>query len=91
MTDTVHRQAADHSETATTGTAPAPEEAANGPEVTAGPVVHAAGAGIGAGAGAGKAEVEDRAPMGMKVRVFIYLVAVHFISAFFFLLFYIGK
>ncbi|MGI5340786.1 DUF6126 family protein [Streptomyces sp. CA-181903] len=37
------------------------------------------------------AQVEDRAPMGMAVRVFIYLVAVHFISAFFFLLFYLGK
>ncbi|MGK5640742.1 DUF6126 family protein [Streptomyces sp. URMC 126] len=35
--------------------------------------------------------MEDRAPMGMAVRVFIYLVAVHFISAFFFLLFYLGK
>ncbi|MEU1312515.1 DUF6126 family protein [Streptomyces cinnamoneus] len=33
---------------------------------------------------------EDRAPMGMTVRVFIYLVAVHFIVAFFFLLFYLG-
>ncbi|MBZ4319847.1 DUF6126 family protein [Streptomyces huiliensis] len=38
-----------------------------------------------------EAQVEDRAPMGMAVRVFIYLVAVHFISAFFFLLFYLGK
>lgn len=33
---------------------------------------------------------EDRAPMGMAVRVAIYLVAVHFIAAFFFLLFYLG-
>ncbi|GHF26034.1 hypothetical protein GCM10010218_03450 [Streptomyces mashuensis] len=33
---------------------------------------------------------EDRAPVPMKIRVFIYLVAVHFISAFFFLLFYLG-
>ncbi|MDT0452214.1 DUF6126 family protein [Streptomyces hesseae] len=33
---------------------------------------------------------EDRAPMGMTFRVFIYLVAVHFIVAFFFLLFYLG-
>ncbi|MFI9719835.1 DUF6126 family protein [Streptomyces sp. NPDC052396] len=33
---------------------------------------------------------EDRAPMGMAVRVFIYLVAVHFIAAFFFLIFYLG-
>ncbi|GAA2721405.1 MULTISPECIES: DUF6126 family protein [Streptomyces] len=33
---------------------------------------------------------EDRAPMGMTVRVFIYLVAVHFIAAFMFLLFYLG-
>ncbi|MCC3774120.1 DUF6126 family protein [Streptomyces sp. UNOB3_S3] len=33
---------------------------------------------------------EDRAPMGMTFRVFVYLVAVHFIVAFFFLLFYLG-
>ncbi|MFI1972261.1 DUF6126 family protein [Streptomyces cinnamoneus] len=33
---------------------------------------------------------EDRAPMGMTVRVFIYLVAVHFIAAFFFLIFYLA-
>ncbi|GHF38253.1 MULTISPECIES: DUF6126 family protein [Streptomyces] len=33
---------------------------------------------------------EDRAPMGMTVRVFIYLVAVHFIVAFFFLIFWLA-
>ncbi|MFF4406109.1 DUF6126 family protein [Streptomyces sp. NPDC002536] len=33
---------------------------------------------------------EDRAPMGMTIRVFIYLVAVHFIVAFFFLIFWLA-
>ncbi|GGX62754.1 hypothetical protein GCM10010324_04360 [Streptomyces hiroshimensis] len=33
---------------------------------------------------------EDRAPMGMTVRVVIYLVAVHFFAAFLFLLFYLA-
>ncbi|MBB5121251.1 DUF6126 family protein [Streptomyces eurocidicus] len=33
---------------------------------------------------------EDRAPMGMTVRVIIYLVAVHFFAAFLFLLFYLA-
>ncbi|GAA2356855.1 DUF6126 family protein [Streptomyces cuspidosporus] len=33
---------------------------------------------------------EDRAPMALSVRVFIYLVGVHFIAAFLFLLFYLG-
>lgn len=33
---------------------------------------------------------EDRAPMSLTVRVFIYLVGVHFIAAFLFLLFYLG-
>ncbi|MEU5611573.1 DUF6126 family protein [Streptomyces sparsogenes] len=33
---------------------------------------------------------EDRAPMAFSVRVFIYLVGVHFIAAFLFLLFYLG-
>ncbi|MFD8996582.1 DUF6126 family protein [Streptomyces sp. L500] len=40
--------------------------------------------------GAKRFREEDRAPMGMTFRVFIYLVAVHFIVAFFFLLFYLG-
>ncbi|WP_179079117.1 DUF6126 family protein [Streptomyces rectiverticillatus] len=33
---------------------------------------------------------EDRAPMGMTVRVVIYLVAVHFFAGFLFLLFYLA-
>ncbi|WKU47689.1 DUF6126 family protein [Streptomyces sp. VNUA116] len=33
---------------------------------------------------------EDRAPMGMTVRVVIYLVAVHFFAAFLFLLFFLA-
>ncbi|MFI1331638.1 DUF6126 family protein [Streptomyces sp. NPDC020845] len=33
---------------------------------------------------------EDRAPMGLTIRVFIYLVGVHFIAAFLFLLFYLA-
>ncbi|MFE0044110.1 DUF6126 family protein [Streptomyces albireticuli] len=33
---------------------------------------------------------EDRAPMGMTVRVIIYLVAVHFFAAFLFLLFFLA-
>ncbi|MFC5719209.1 DUF6126 family protein [Streptomyces gamaensis] len=33
---------------------------------------------------------EDRAPMGMTMRVFIYLVAVHIFAAFLFLIFYLG-
>ncbi|MDX3229992.1 DUF6126 family protein [Streptomyces sp. ME19-01-6] len=33
---------------------------------------------------------EDRAPMGLSIRVFIYLVGVHFIAAFLFLLFYLA-
>lgn len=33
---------------------------------------------------------EDRAPMGFSIRVFIYLVGVHFIAGFLFLLFYLG-
>ncbi|MEC4018165.1 DUF6126 family protein [Streptomyces sp. H27-D2] len=33
---------------------------------------------------------EDRAPMGLTVRVFIYLVAVHFFVGFLFLLFKLG-
>ncbi|MET7760962.1 DUF6126 family protein [Streptomyces sp. NPDC005336] len=33
---------------------------------------------------------EDRAPMSLTVRVFIYLVGVHFIAAFLFMLFYLG-
>ncbi|GAA0447323.1 DUF6126 family protein [Streptomyces stramineus] len=33
---------------------------------------------------------EDRAPMGMTVRVIIYLVAVHFFAAFLFMLFYLA-
>lgn len=33
---------------------------------------------------------EDRAPMGFTVRVFIYLVGVHFIAGFLFLLFYLA-
>ncbi|GGR29241.1 DUF6126 family protein [Streptomyces netropsis] len=37
-----------------------------------------------------KRNEEDRAPMGMTIRVFIYLVAVHFIVAFFFLIFWLA-
>ncbi|WP_157868479.1 DUF6126 family protein [Streptomyces caatingaensis] len=37
-----------------------------------------------------QAEIEDRTPRGIAFRAFVYLVAVHFISAFFFLLFYLG-
>lgn len=33
---------------------------------------------------------EDRAPMSFTVRVFIYLVGVHFIAAFLFFLFYVA-
>ncbi|WP_262699462.1 MULTISPECIES: DUF6126 family protein [Streptomyces] len=33
---------------------------------------------------------EDRAPMTFTVRVFIYLVGVHFIAAFLFFLFYVA-
>ncbi|MFE7119809.1 DUF6126 family protein [Streptomyces sp. NPDC057654] len=33
---------------------------------------------------------EDRAPMAFTIRVFIYLVAVHFIVGFFFLIFYLA-
>ncbi|MCP9205849.1 DUF6126 family protein [Streptomyces cucumeris] len=33
---------------------------------------------------------EDRAPMTFTVRVFIYLVGVHFIAGFLFLLFYLA-
>ncbi|SCF78442.1 hypothetical protein GA0115260_1024313 [Streptomyces sp. MnatMP-M27] len=33
---------------------------------------------------------EDRAPMTFTVRVFIYLVGVHFIAGFLFLLFYVA-
>ena len=33
---------------------------------------------------------QDRAPMGLTVRVFIYLVAVHFFAGFLFLLFYVA-
>ncbi|MBL1100744.1 DUF6126 family protein [Streptomyces coffeae] len=36
------------------------------------------------------ANEEDRAPMTFTVRVFIYLVGVHFIAAFLFLLFYLA-
>ncbi|MFI0738918.1 DUF6126 family protein [Streptomyces sp. NPDC021100] len=77
MSDTAHRQpAAPAAHDAGTAPAASPEPAA--PAAPAAPVKEAA-------------QVEDRAPMGMAVRVFIYLVAVHFISAFFFLLFYLGK
>ncbi|MCF3102491.1 hypothetical protein IPZ58_12970 [Streptomyces roseoverticillatus] len=42
-------------------------------------------------AGAAKRmDEEDRAPMGMTVRVVIYLVAVHFFAAFLFLLFFLA-
>ncbi|MEV5508284.1 DUF6126 family protein [Streptomyces orinoci] len=37
-----------------------------------------------------RARTEERTPAGIAVRVFIYLVAVHFIAAFFFLIFYLG-
>ncbi|MGK5544382.1 DUF6126 family protein [Streptomyces sp. URMC 127] len=44
-----------------------------------------------ASAQAGKRmDEEDRAPMGMTVRVIIYLVAVHFFAAFLFLLFFLA-
>ncbi|MBI0296697.1 hypothetical protein JBE04_20095 [Streptomyces sp. PRKS01-29] len=33
---------------------------------------------------------EDRAPMTFTVRVFVYLVGVHFIAAFLFFLFYVA-
>ncbi|MEU8826685.1 DUF6126 family protein [Streptomyces sp. NPDC048636] len=33
---------------------------------------------------------EDRAPMTLTVRVFVYLVGVHFIAGFLFLLFYLA-
>ncbi|MBH1938346.1 hypothetical protein I5Q34_29505 [Streptomyces sp. AV19] len=36
------------------------------------------------------ADIEDRTPRGIAFRAFVYLVAVHVISAFFFLLFYLG-
>ncbi|WP_432038030.1 DUF6126 family protein [Streptomyces cucumeris] len=36
------------------------------------------------------ANEEDRAPMTFTVRVFIYLVGVHFIAGFLFLLFYLA-
>ncbi|KAK1182982.1 DUF6126 family protein [Streptomyces sp. NBS 14/10] len=38
----------------------------------------------------GPVREEDRAPMGLTIRVFIYLVGVHFIAAFLFLLFYLA-
>ncbi|MEW2577993.1 DUF6126 family protein [Streptomyces syringium] len=42
------------------------------------------------GTGERRRNEEDRAPMGMTIRVFIYLVAVHFIVAFFFLIFWLA-
>jgi hypothetical protein len=48
------------------------------------------GAAHGAAPGGEPVSEEDRAPMGLSVRVFIYLVGVHFIAAFLFLLFYVA-
>ncbi|SNT49311.1 hypothetical protein SAMN05216252_13092 [Actinacidiphila glaucinigra] len=36
------------------------------------------------------ADSRDKAPMGFKVRAFIYLVGVHVIAAFFFLIFHLA-
>ncbi|MBC2877637.1 MULTISPECIES: DUF6126 family protein [Streptomyces] len=86
MSDTAHRRpAAPAAHDAGTAPAAPPEPAT--PAASATPVTSATPAAPVKEA----AQVEDRAPMGMAVRVFIYLVAVHFISAFFFLLFYLGK
>ncbi|WP_116214532.1 DUF6126 family protein [Streptomyces olivoreticuli] len=37
-----------------------------------------------------KVNEQDRAPMSVTIRIFIYLVAVHFFAAFLFLLFYLA-
>ncbi|GAA0389757.1 DUF6126 family protein [Streptomyces luteireticuli] len=37
-----------------------------------------------------KTDIEDRTPRGIVFRAFVYLVAVHFVAGFFFLLFYLG-
>ncbi|GAA2929784.1 hypothetical protein GCM10020221_27020 [Streptomyces thioluteus] len=44
----------------------------------------------GSAAAAKKTDIEDRTPRGIVFRAFVYLVAVHFIAGFFFLLFYLG-
>ncbi|ADI06050.1 hypothetical protein SBI_02929 [Streptomyces bingchenggensis BCW-1] len=48
------------------------------------------GSAHGAAPSGGPIREEDRAPMGLTIRVFIYLVGVHFIAAFLFLLFYLA-
>ncbi|MGY0057445.1 DUF6126 family protein [Streptomyces sp. LZ34] len=48
------------------------------------------GAAHGAAPNGEAVQEEDRAPMGLSIRVFIYLVGVHFIAAFLFLLFYLA-
>ncbi|MEU5025765.1 DUF6126 family protein [Streptomyces milbemycinicus] len=49
-----------------------------------------AGSAHGVAPSGGPIREEDRAPMGLTIRVFIYLVGVHFIAAFLFLLFYLA-
>lgn len=40
--------------------------------------------------GAKKVNEQDRAPIAITIRIFIYLVAVHFFAGFLFLLFYLA-
>lgn len=65
-------------DTGDTVNAASPDSSVTGVPATSGTVAH------------GAAYVEDRAPLGFKVRVFIYLVGVHFIAGFLYLLFYLG-
>jgi hypothetical protein len=57
---------------------------------TAGGATTGDGSAHGAAPRGGPVREEDRAPMGLTIRVFIYLVGVHFIAAFLFLLFYLA-
>ncbi|RLV10014.1 hypothetical protein CTZ27_01840 [Streptomyces griseocarneus] len=41
-------------------------------------------------AGRKKVNEQDRAPLAITIRIFIYLVAVHFFAGFLFLLFYVA-
>ncbi|MFD8383535.1 DUF6126 family protein [Streptomyces sp. NPDC059679] len=61
-----------------------------GGATTGGATTGGDGSAHGAAPRGGPVREEDRAPMGLTIRVFIYLVGVHFIAAFLFLLFYLA-